>query len=118
MGKFYVIALRKEKVEPLLDDLFNTARPIYEDVIAWKDKKKNKNEIPEGRRTYSKRFCDAIEYLINNEQSLRTFINNKNGVMHNNMTEQKFRPLDILRNSMLSNETVKGAENLALRNCA
>ena len=30
------------------------------------------------------------------------------------MTEQKFRPLDILRNSMLSNETVKGAENLAL----
>lgn len=34
--------------------------------------------------------------------------------MHNNMTEQKFRPLDILRNSMLSNETVKGAENLAL----
>ena len=109
-----VVALRKEKVEPLLDDLFNTARPIYEDVIAWKDEKKNKKEIPEGRRTYSKRFCDAIEYLINNEQSLRTFINNKNGVMHNNMTEQKFRPLDILRNSMLSNETVKGAENLAL----
>ena len=30
------------------------------------------------------------------------------------MTEQKFRPLDILRNSMLSNETVKVAENLAL----
>jgi hypothetical protein len=74
---------------------------IYEDVIAWKDEKKNKKEIPEGRRTHSKRFCDAIEYLINNEQSLRTFINNKNGVMHNNMTEQKFRPLDILRNSML-----------------
>lgn len=98
----------------LLDDLFNTARPVYEDVIAWKNEKKNKKEIPEGRRTYSKRFCDAIEYLINNEQALRTFINNKNGVMHNNMTEQKFRPLDILRNSMLSNETVKGAENLAL----
>ena len=73
-----------------------------------------RKEIPEGRRTYSKRFCNAIEYLINNEQALRTFINNKNGVMHNNMTEQKFRPLDILRNSMLSNETVKGAENLAL----
>lgn len=109
-----VVALRKEKVEPLLDDLFNTARPVYEDVIAWKNEKKNKKEIPEGRRTYSKRFCDAIEYLINNEQALRTFINNKNGVMHNNMTEQKFRPLDILRNSMLSNETVKGAENLAL----
>ena len=39
----------------------------------------------------------------------------KNGVMHNNMTEQKFRPLDFLRNSMLSNETVKGAENLAFK---
>ena len=68
----------------------------------------------EGRRIYSKRFCDAIEYLISNEQALKTFINNKNGVMHNNVTEQKFRPLDILRNSMLSNETVKGAENIAL----
>lgn len=56
-----VVALRKEKVEPLLDDLFNTARPVYEDVIAWKNEKKNKKEIPEGRRTYSKRFCDAIE---------------------------------------------------------
>lgn len=88
-----VVALRKEKVEPLLDDLFNTARPVYEDVIAWKNEKKNKKEIPEGRRTYSKRFCDAIEYLINNEQALRTFINNKNGVMHNNMTEQKFRQI-------------------------
>ena len=30
------------------------------------------------------------------------------------MTDHKFRPLDILRNSRLSNETVKGAENLAL----
>ena len=28
-----VVTLRKEKVEPLLDDLFNTARPVYEDVI-------------------------------------------------------------------------------------
>ena len=34
--------------------------------------------------------------------------------MQNNMTEQKFRALDILHNSMLGNETVKGAENLAL----
>ena len=47
------------------------------------------------------RHKNLRELGINNEQSLRTFINNKNGVMHNNMTEQKFRPLDILRNSML-----------------
>ena len=52
--------------------------------------------------------------MVKNEQALRAFIYNENGVMHNNMTEQKFRALDILRNSMLGNETVKGAENLAL----
>ena len=40
-----VVTLRKEKVEPLLDDLFNTASPIYEDVIAWKNEKKNKKGI-------------------------------------------------------------------------
>ena len=105
---------KKEKVESIVDHIFNTARPIYEDVIAWKKEKKNKKRITEGRRTYSKRFCDAIEYMVKNEQALRAFIYNENGVMHNNMTEQKFRALDILRNSMLGNETVKGAENLAL----
>ena len=34
--------------------------------------------------------------------------------MHYNMTEQVFRPLDILRNRELSNEPVKGAENLVM----
>ena len=34
--------------------------------------------------------------------------------MHYNMTGQVFRPLDILRNRMLSNVPAKGAENLVL----
>ena len=86
-----------------LKENFVTQTKNFESQINFFKELAQKSE-DQAKKSEEERFCDAIEYLINNEQSLRTFINNKNGVMHNNMTEQKFRPLDILRNSMLSNE--------------
>ena len=34
--------------------------------------------------------------------------------MHNNRMEQSFRELNVLRNSMMANDTIHGAETLAL----
>mgnify|MGYP006873053390 CR=1 FL=1 len=36
------------------------------------------------------------------------------GLMHSTKVEEKFRELDILRNSMIASDTIKGAENLAM----
>ena len=41
-------------------------------------------------------------------------VNSLQGIMHNNRMEQSFRELNVLRNSMMANDTIHGAETLAL----
>lgn len=53
-------------------------------------------------------------YLVNNKEGLTAFLDSHYGVMHNNNVEEKFREIDILRNSMMASDTCKGAENLTV----
>ena len=53
-------------------------------------------------------------YLVNNKEGLTAFLDSPYGVMHNNNVEEKFREIDILRNSMMASDTCKGAENLTV----
>lgn len=53
-------------------------------------------------------------YIVNNEEKLKTFLESPYGLMHSTKVEEKFRELDILRNSMLASDTFEGAEHLAL----
>ena len=56
----------------------------------------------------------AVNYLLNNKSDLEAFLSSPHGIMHNNRMEQSFRELNVLRNSMMANDTIHGAETLAL----
>ena len=62
------------------------------------------------KRKCSEKFRQAIGYLVNNEDALKSFLDPPYGLMHSTKVEEKFRELDILRNSMIASDTVKGAE--------
>lgn len=53
-------------------------------------------------------------YLVNNKEGLTAFLDSPYGVMHNKYVEEKFREIDILRNSMMASDTCKEAENLTV----
>lgn len=71
-----------------------------------------KNKEP--NRKCSDKFKAGIVYIVNNEEKLKTFLDPPYGLMHSTKVEEKFRELDILRNSMLASDTFEGAEHLAL----
>lgn len=102
-----ITVLRKEHVKPVIDKIFDKAKAIFKQISIDADTGK-----PE--RQCSERLRKAIGYLIRHEKELRAFLYSPYGVMTNNSAEEKFRELDILRNGMLANDSIKGAENLTL----
>ena len=101
-----IVALKNKELRPIIEDIFSVGRHIYEDIKCKKDE--------DAKRDCSKYFRQAITYLVNNEKGLKTFLDSPYGLMHTTSVEEKFRELDILRNSMMASDTIKGAENLAL----
>ena len=101
-----IVALKNKELRPVIEDIFSVGRYIYEDIKCKKDE--------DAKRDCSKYFRQAITYLVNNEKGLKTFLDSPYGLMHTTSVEEKFRELDILRNSMMASDTIKGAENLAL----
>ena len=102
-----IVALKNKELRPIIEDIFSVGRRIYEDIKCKKDEE-------DAKRDCSKYFKQAITYLVNNEKGLKTFLDSPYGLMHTTSVEEKFRELDILRNSMMAYDTIKGAENLAL----
>ena len=102
-----IVALKNKELRPIIEDIFSVGRRIYEDIKCKKDEE-------DAKRDCSKYFRQAITYLVNNEKGLKTFLDSPYGLMHTTSVEEKFRELDILRNSMMASDTIKGAENLAL----
>ena len=102
-----IVALKNKELRPVIEDIFSVGRRIYEDI-------KYKKDEEDAKRDCSKYFRQAITYLVNNEKGLKTFLDSPYGLMHTTSVEEKFRELDILRNSMMASDTIKGAENLAL----
>ena len=102
-----IVALKNKELRPIIEDIFSVGRRIYEDIKCKKDEE-------DAKRDCSKYFKQAITYLVNNEKGLKTFLDSPYGLMHTTSVEEKFRELDILRNSMMASDTIKGAENLAL----
>ena len=102
-----IVALKNKELRPVIEDIFSVGRRIYEDIKCKKDEE-------DAKRDCSKYFRQAITYLVNNEKGLKTFLDSPYGLMHTTSVEEKFRELDILRNSMMASDTIKGAENLAL----
>ena len=102
-----IVALKNKELRPIIEDIFSVGRHIYEDIKCKKDEE-------DAKRDCSKYFRQAITYLVNNEKGLKTFLDSPYGLMHTTSVEEKFRELDILRNSMMASDTIKGAENLAL----
>lgn len=102
-----IVALKNKELRPVIEDIFSVGRRIYEDI-------KYKKDEEDAKRDCSKYFKQAITYLVNNEKGLKTFLDSPYGLMHTTSVEEKFRELDILRNSMMASDTIKGAENLAL----
>ena len=102
-----IVVLKNKELRPIIEDIFSVGRRIYEDI-------KYKKDEEDAKRDCSKYFRQAITYLVNNEKGLKTFLDSPYGLMHTTSVEEKFRELDILRNSMMASDTIKGAENLAL----
>ena len=102
-----IVVLKNKELRPIIEDIFSVGRRIYEDIKCKKDEE-------DAKRDCSKYFKQAITYLVNNEKGLKTFLDSPYGLMHTTSVEEKFRELDILRNSMMASDTIKGAENLAL----
>ena len=106
-----ICKLKNEKVKPLIDEIFTKAQVIYETI---KKSRVNGKVKIEPQRKCSDRFYKAMVYLVNNKDGLTAFLDSPYGVMHNNNVEEKFREIDILRNSMMASDTCKGAENLTV----
>ena len=94
------------KISKVIESLLGTCRTLYNS-----GKDVNHKDNPPERKS-SNRLHKAIVYLVNNESRLRTFLDNPYGVMTNNVTEEKFMELDLLRNGMMASDTCKGAANL------
>jgi len=101
-----IVALKNQELRPVIEDIFFEGKNIYEDIKSRKGQK--------AKRSCSTYFRKAITYLVKNEKGLKTFLDSPYGLMHTTNVEEKFRELDILRNSMMASDTIKGAENLAL----
>lgn len=101
-----IVELKNKKLKPLIEEICNDAKCIYADIKAEKNK--------EPKRKCSDKFKAGIVYIVNNEEKLKTFLDPPYGLMHSTKVEEKFRELDILRNSMLASDTFEGAEHLAL----
>ena len=104
--------LKIETLKPLVDEIFEKGEAIWKDI-----RKLKKNEDPANfteRRDCCDKFYKAIQYLINAKDGLQKFLYSPHGILSNNFTEQKFRELDILRESMIANDTFDGAKAIAI----
>lgn len=110
-ARYNIVRQKNKHVKPLIDEIFDKAHAIFEDIKRTRLNSKNKTEPT---RKCSDRFYKSIVYLINNEERLRAFLDSPYGVMQNNNVEEKFRELDLLRNGMVASDTQKGAENLTV----
>lgn len=106
-----ICKLKNEKVKPLIDEIFTKAQAIFETIKRCRANGKVKIEP---QRKCSDRFYKAMVYLVNNKEGLTAFLDSPFVVMDNNNVEEKFREIDILRNSMMASDTCTGAENLTV----
>ena len=102
-----LVALKNQELRPLIEDICQDARDVYAKIKGSDDGRKP-------IRNCSEKLQAAIGYLVHHEEKLKTFLDSPYGLMHSTKVEEKFRELDILRNSMMLSDTCRGAENLAL----
>ena len=100
-----ICKLKNEKVKPLIDEIFTKAQATFETIKRCRANGKIKIE-PQRKCSY--RFYKAMVYLVNNKEGLTAFLDSPYGVMRNNNVEEKFREIDILRNSMMQVIRVRG----------
>ncbi len=101
-----LMELKNRELRPVIEDILEDARAVQMQIKG--------QHGAEPIRKSSKKLQDAIGYLMHNEEKLKTFLDSPYGLMHSTKVEEKFRELDILRNSMMLSDTCRGAENLAL----
>ena len=101
-----IVELKNKELRPIIEEICAEAKRIYPDIKSTKNK--------EAIRSCSEKFYSAIVYIVNNEDRLKSFLDSPYGLMHSTRIEESFRELDILRNSMMASDTIKGAEHLAL----
>lgn len=99
-----IVELKMTQLKPLVDKVFATGEAF------------KASHYDEQNKTWncSERTKKAVNYLLNNKSGLEAFLSSPHGIMHNNRVEQSFRELNVLRNSMMANDTIHGAETLAL----
>ena len=99
-----IVELKMTQLKPLVDKVFATGEAF------------KASHYDEQNKTWncSERTKKAVNYLLNNKSGLEAFLSSPHGIMHNNRMEQSFRELNVLRNSMMANDTIHGAETLAL----
>lgn len=96
---------KNQKLKPLVDEYFKVIEEAY-------NKKKPQSKDDDWK--CSKKLASALTYSMNAKNGLRAGTEVDNGVLDNNACESKFRDLDILRNSMMANDTFEGADTLAV----
>ena len=99
-----IVELKKTELKPLVNKVFDAGETF------------RKEHYNEEKKSWScsNRTKTAVTYLLNNRKGLEAFLDSPYGIMHNNRVEQSFREIDVLRNSMMANDTIHGAETLAL----
>ena len=88
---------RKIKVKPVVDEYFEYLRSID-----MKDEK------------YSEKFKEAVQYSLNNEETLRTFLLNGNIPIDNGRAERAVKPISVTRKSSLFSYSREGGEIAAM----
>ena len=89
----------------------NTLNSKIEELTLEKNKIEKSNVF---KRKFSKRFIDAVSYMYSKKEYFYEFLNNANGIMHNNFIERSFRELSLLRNAMMCIDSYKGGESLCI----
>ena len=89
----------------------NTLNSKIEELTLEKDKIEKSDVF---KRKFSKRFIDAVSYMYSKKEYFYEFLNNANGIMHNNFIERSFRELSLLRNAMMCIDSYKGGESLCI----
>lgn len=91
------LALRKEKVEPTVDEFFSFIKSL---------------NISDPR--YSDKLKEAVLYSLNQEQALRMFLTDGHIPIDNGATERSVKPIALGRKNYLFSNSLEGAEVTAI----
>ena len=91
---------RKEKIAPIIDQIFNKARSALTD--------------PNSRILPKSKIRQAITYLFNQEEALKTFLTDAHVKPDNGASERAIRPLAIGRKNWLFAGSKNGGEATAI----